>query len=447
MSWFDKAPWTKPATVASVEALLGAILGRNPDPINLARYTALAGKWGGFRRMLSEARQNQEFVSHFGARGNVGPLDRPAVWNAEAYAAYVGETPVDRILVVKLDHIGDFILAQDSFWALRRAFPEAKIALLCGPWNAALARASGVFDRVETLDFFAATADASRPRFCADALGPLVREAFDLAIDFRVEADTRVVLDHLCAKHKCGYVSNACASVLTVGLPRPNYLHSDSLVLNQRMMLLALAHGVIDYFRRDPQSSGAALRQALIGDKRMELGLGAGRPLVVMHAFSGRAIKNWPFANFMEVAAWLERELDAQVVLLGTKSEALGAPSLTEDANAVGARSLVGETSLEEAIAIIAQADLYIGNDSGLTHVAARLDVPSLAIFSGVAPIENWAPFGKNLTILHAPVACAPCYLPSIELCSHARKCMSLIDVDFVYAEARRRLREEGVPP
>jgi len=131
-----------------------------------------------------------------------------------------------------------------------------------------------------------------------------------------------------------------------------------------------------------------------------------------MHPFSGRLIKNWPIENFMQLASWLTGDMGAAVVLLGTKSDAESLPSLAEMAESANANSLVGETSLQEAIAIISQADLYIGNDSGLTHVAARLDIPSLAIFSGVAPIENWAPFGKDVTIIHAPVECAPCSLP-----------------------------------
>ncbi|HMK90779.1 MAG TPA: glycosyltransferase family 9 protein [Methylocystis sp.] len=440
MRWLKKLPWSKQASRDDAALLLGAFLGRNPDPKNLDYYSALFHKGAGLRKILNEISQNDEYESHFGRRREAGETEGPKVWAGEDFAAYVGEPGIENILVVKLDHIGDFVLALDSFTVLREAFPEAKMTLLCGPWNASLARALGVFARVEALDFFAPTADGSRPPFSRERLGELGDTAFDLAIDLRVDPDTRVVLDHISATFKCGYVSDACRSVLTVGVPRPNFLHSDSLALNQRMMMLSLAHGVVDFFRRDAQWRGASLRRTLAGNAGVDLPFRKGRPLVALHPFSGRAIKNWPLENFLRLAAFLTREMEAAVVLLGSKAEAEGAPGLAARAEEAGARSYVGRTSLEEAIALIAEADLYVGNDSGLTHLAARLGVQSIAIFSGVAPIETWAPFGRDVTIVHAPVACAPCYLPSLELCPNGHKCVAAIDFDYVRALAQRQL-------
>lgn len=442
MGWFENLPWSGRSSVASAKVLLGAFLGRNPDPKNLAYYSALIRKWASPTKLLREAAQNQEYKSFFGARRPSGPKDRPGVWSGEAYGAYTGESAIRDIVVVKLDHIGDFILALDAFTLLRQAFPEANITLLCAPWNAPLARSLGIFQRVETLDFFAPTADASRPGFSRERLGDIAQARFDLAMDLRVDADTRVVLDHLSAKHKCGYASAACRSVLTVGLPRPNLLHSDSLALNQRLLMLSLAHAAIDFFQRDDGLRGEALREKLAGAGGVDLSFRNGRPLVAIHPFSGRAIKNWPFENFLRLASWLTGEMGAAVVLLGTQREAESTPRLTEMAQAAGAKSLVGETALQEAIALIAQADLFVGNDSGLTHVAARLDIPTIAIFSGTAPIEVWAPFGRHATILHAPVDCAPCYLPSLEHCENAHKCIGTIDFDYVRSQAESKLRE-----
>jgi len=442
MDWFENLPWSKRSSAQSAKVLLGAFLGRNPDPMNLAYYGALIRKWASPTKLLREVAQNQEYKSFFGARRASGPQDRPCVWSGEAHGAYTGETTIDDIVVVKLDHIGDFILALEAFSVLRQAFPAAQITLLCAPWNAPLARSLGIFQHVETLDFFAPSADASRPGFSSERLGEIAQARFDLAIDLRVDADTRVVLDHLRATHKCGYASNACRSVLTVCLPRPNMLHSDSLALHQRMLMLSLAHAAIDFFRQDEGLRGGALREKLRGAGGVDLAFRQGRPLVAIHPFSGRAIKNWPLENFMRLASWLTVDMGAAVVLLGTKREAESTPGLAEMAKAAGAKSLVGETALQEAIALIAQADLFVGNDSGLTHVAARLDVPTLAIFSGTAPIEVWAPFGRQATILHAPVDCAPCYLPSLELCPNAHKCVALIDFDSVRSQAERKLRE-----
>ncbi len=441
MRWFKKLPWSRQSSRDYAEILLGSFLGRKPDPASLEYYTSLIYKRAGFTKILGEITQSQEYKSNFGFRKKTGEVDRPCVWAGEKYHEYANEIEIKSILVVKLDHIGDFILALDSFAALRRAFPSAKLTLLCGPWNASLARSTGIFEHVATLDFFAPTADAERPNFSRQTMGDIAETSFDLAIDLRVDPDTRVVLDHLSAKYKCGYVSGACESVLTIATPRPNFLYSTSLANNQRMIMLSLAHSVVDFFQHNPELSGAALREKLAGTVKFDLSFRDGRPLVAMHPFSGRLIKNWPIENFMRLASWLTGEMGVAVVLLGTKGDADGLPSLAEMAKLANANSLIGETSLQEAIAIISQADLYIGNDSGLTHVAARLDIPSLAIFSGVAPIENWAPFGKDVTIIHAPVECAPCSLPSLDYCPNGHKCIGAIDFEYVQSEVRRRLR------
>ena len=440
MPWFKKLPWSRQSSRDYAEMLLGSFLGRKPDPISLEIYTSLIHKKAGFAEILGEITQSQEYKSNFGFQKKSGAVDGPCVWAGEKYNDYTNEIEIESILVVKLDHIGDFILAINSFAALRRAFPSAKLTLLCGPWNASLARSTGIFERVATLDFFASTADAEQPNFSRQMMGEIAETPFDLAIDLRVDPETRVVLDHLSAKYKCGYVSGACEFVLTIATPRPNFLYSTSLANNQRMIMLSLAHSVVDFFQHNPELSGAALREKLAGTVKFDLSFRDGRPLVAMHPFSGRLIKNWPIENFMRLASWLTGEMGVAVVLLGTKGDADGLPSLAEMAKSANANSLVGETSLQEAIAIISQADLYVGNDSGLTHVAARLDIPSLAIFSGVAPIENWAPFGKDVTIIHAPVECAPCSLPSLDYCPNGHKCIGAIDFEYVQSEVRRRL-------
>ncbi len=59
-----------------------------------------------------------------------------------------------RILLLKLDHIGDMVLAMRAMLQIRKAWPDAHITLVCGPWNVALARQLGLFDRIVAYRFF-----------------------------------------------------------------------------------------------------------------------------------------------------------------------------------------------------------------------------------------------------------------------------------------------------
>jgi ADP-heptose:LPS heptosyltransferase len=195
----------------------------------------------------------------------------------------------------------------------------------------------------------------------------------------------------------------------------------------------------VDFFRRNTELTGEALRNTIVTQK-VDLSFREGKPLVVIHPFSGRLIKNWPIENFMRLATWLASEMGASVAVLGTKSEAESQPQLSEMCASAHAKSLVGQTSLLEAISVVSNADVYVGNDSGLTHVAARMDIPTVAIYSGVIPIEAWAPYGRNTTIIHKPVACAPCYLPTLEYCPAGHSCIREIDFEIVRSEVRKRL-------
>ena len=451
MRWFGWSTRSKTSAREIARQLLGPFLGRNPDPKTLEFYSSLISRGAGLGRVLRELAQNQEYKSQFGARAARGPEGRPRVWNDARYEAFLNAPIIRDVLILKLDHIGDFLLALEAFDALREGFPQARLTLLCAPWNAALARSLGIFDRIETLDFFAPTAEGRGPIFSRERLGNLADASFDLAVDLRVEADTRTLFDHIQATHKCGYASDACRSVLTLDPPRPNLIYADSLAANQGMLMLGLARSVVDFFHRDERLYGEALRQSLVQSAEADLALRGRGPLIAMHAFSGRSIKNWPLENFLRLGAGLARELNASVVLLGTKKEAESVPDLASLCESAGVCSLVGETSLTQALSVIARSDLYIGNDSGLTHAAARMDISTLALYSGVAPIESWAPRGRNVTILHAPVACAPCYLPSLEWCEAGHECVRAIDVDFVQAKARslieRRLDSRGANP
>jgi len=445
MRWFEWSTWSKTAARQVAKSLLGPFLGRNPDPRTLDYYASLISKGAGVAKIARELSQNQEHKSQFSARAPRGAEARAAVWNDARYEAFLNAPKIRDALIVKLDHIGDFLLALDALDALRKGFPEARLTLLCAPWNAALARSLGIFDRVETLDFFAPTAEGESPAFARERLGDLADLSFDLAVDLRVEADTRALFDHIQATHKCGYASDACRSTLTLSPPRPNVIFSDSLAANQRLLMLGLARSVVDFFHRDETRYGEALRLSLAGSSEADLSFRGRGPLIAMHPFSGRSIKNWPFENFLRLGAGLTRELEASVVLLGTRKEAESVPDIAALCQSAGLHSLVGATSLAQAFSIIAKSDLFIGNDSGLTHAAARMDIATLALYSGVAPIESWAPSGKSVTILHAPVACAPCYLPTLEGCEAEHACVRAIDVDFVRATARRLIERRSL--
>jgi ADP-heptose:LPS heptosyltransferase len=128
-----------------------------------------------------------------------------------------------RLLVLKLDHYGDFVIGLPALKRLREAFASDHITLVCGSWNVDLARRLDVADDVRSYNFFPENSALwngqpfeSVQRFCE-----VCRGSFDIAIDLRVDEDTRFLLDHVDAGTRCGIGLRARHPFLDIVLPPP----------------------------------------------------------------------------------------------------------------------------------------------------------------------------------------------------------------------------------
>jgi len=126
--------------------------------------------------------------------------------------------------------------------------------------------------------------------------------------------------------------------------------------------------------------------------------------------------KRWPY--FKELAA----RMPVPSVVLGSASD-------REAAAGIGGKDLVGRTTLDEAIRLIAGAALVVSNDSGLMHVAAALGRPQVALFGSSSP-EHTPPASANARVLWLRLECSPCFARECPL-GHFR-CMKEISVDHV---------------
>ena len=133
---------------------------------------------------------------------------------------------------------------------------------------------------------------------------------------------------------------------------------------------------VTDFFARQVGAPEGRLPQ-------IEVGPCATRDAIVIHPFSGSPLKNWPLNLYRELAAQLPFRIEWTA---GPEEELAEA---------------IRFTSLAELGHWIRGARLYIGNDSGITHLAAAAGVPTLALFGSVS-LPNWVPRGGNVTVLHS---------------------------------------------
>jgi Glycosyltransferase family 9 (heptosyltransferase) len=139
-----------------------------------------------------------------------------------------------------------------------------------------------------------------------------------------------------------------------------------------------------------------------------------GRNVLVIHPGSGSVRKNW--AGMGEVASLWRRGGGAVIVVSGP-AEGYGALSATGDV-------AVHCESLDRVAALLARGTMYLGNDSGVSHLAALVGARGVSLFGPSDPVA-WRPRG-GIRVLHAPRACARC--------GADRFCVHRLPVDEVFA-------------
>lgn len=161
-------------------------------------------------------------------------------------------------------------------------------------------------------------------------------------------------------------------------------------------------------------------------------------PVLVLGATANWTGKVWPAARFAELAATLTAPgaalPGARVAVVGGPAEREIAAPLLESLGP-GTVDLVGTQPLAVVAAAIARASLYVGNDSGLMHVAAASGVPTLGLF-GPSDDAHFRPWGPNAAFVRTPESKAELFARIDFQTKGARSLMDSIDVARVAAAA-----------
>jgi len=299
-------------------------------------------------------------------------------------------------------------MAQPLLARLREKRPDIKVDLLAPEWVAPVARRMPEVDEVITTRFRHGALNLRR-RW---QLGRTLRaRRYRQAIVLPNSWKAALVPFFADIPLRSGYVGES-----RYGLLNLLYRRGDR-AMREHYARLAEAPGTEPAaplprprLRVDPAQAAAT---------RARFGLNSGYVVLCPGAEYGPA-KRWPY--FAELAA----RLGKPVVLLGS-------PNDVATAAGIEGKNLVGGTTLDEAIEIIAGAELVVSNDSGLMHVAAALGRPLIALFGSSSP-DKTPPQPGRVRVLWLKPECSPCYERECPL-GHFR-CMRELNVDMVVAAA-----------
>ncbi len=159
------------------------------------------------------------------------------------------------------------------------------------------------------------------------------------------------------------------------------------------------------------------------------------RAVLAIAPGSGAREKNWPEEFFIAVAnGWRERTGGFAVLLVGPVEAARGGiDRLREHCLAVS------DLNLSQVAALMSRSAVYLGNDSGVSHLAAAVGVPTVALFGPSDP-RQWAPRGRRVTVISRYIHCSPCSTSIMKSCPH-RACLRELSPEKVI-EAMIKLPE-----
>lgn len=387
------------------------------------------------------------FDSPNSARQSVGGVNAEPLFLTHAPAPLFDRESIHRILAVKLDHVGDVLLAMPAVRRLRELFPEAEITLLVGPHARQLVAREPAVDRVLQYEYFYASSSRPHKQLTdddrRDVRALLAGAAFDLAIDLRREIDTREIIRLSGARWTVGFANPGEVEWLSVALPCEGVVALQKARRHMAQDSLRLVDMVAQVMAEPAsvQTPASSAQIAALDALLAEILPVEPRLLIGLHPGSGRPIKCWPASSFGRLAGLLAERLGATVVVFGGRDEIDLANEVLRHAPAgAPVASLAGRLDLAELSTALGRCDLFVGNDSGPTHLAAAVGIPTLGVYAGTVDPSQWAPLGPNAAALQRGMLCAPCYLGHPRECPIGVACMRQLHPEQAFEAAIRLL-------
>ena len=349
-------------------------------------------------------------------------------------------SPPQRLLLLRVERIGDLLMVLDAIAAARAAWPGAEIDLAVGRWNAQLAALIPGINHVYQIDV---------PWLAREGTGlswrGLLAQAkiwrarqYDLVVNFEPDIRTNLLAWRTRAPLRAGYWTGGGGALLTDALAYDAESHVSA---NARALIRHCAGGERRGVVTPPLTPGP---DAVANANALLAAVPSTHRLIGLHVSGGRESKQWHLARFAEVGRALTSESGTTLVLTGGPGDRA---MVDEVRRALGDAPVVdaaGVFDLPATAALLARLDVLITGDTGPMHLAAAVGTPVVALFGPSDP-RRYGPLAAQQRVLRVQLYCSPCgqvRLPPERCRGHVPDCMDGITVDVVVQAARELLAE-----
>lgn len=349
---------------------------------------------------------------------------------------------IKKILVIRLDMVGDLILSLPALEVLRMNYSQAHLTLVANPYTCSLVKDYPIFDEVLIYD---ENKKCRTVRKQWAFINLLRKKRFDLAIDLIYAKDIwPSALAFLSrAKYRLGFDVGLRRFFLNIRVVPENCTKYDMERNLELIGQLGLQHSVdVNDFEelRILDKDRDYIESLISGHKISNSSL-----LIGINATASVKNKMWPKENFIEL---IDKIMDffktkVNIILTGGPSDVEYIKSMAKEIK-IQPLIVAGQTSLSQLCALISRLDLLITNCTAPLHIAELLDIPSVAIL-GPSLRERWTRRNHRHVVLQTNgLDCCPC---EKRWCIFKETvCLTSITVDDVFASTLKLLDESPVP-
>lgn len=339
---------------------------------------------------------------------------------------------VKRVLVVRLRSIGDTVLSTPSLIALRRFLPASQIDILLEDWVAPLLNGFDAVDKVLTVrEGIAGRLATARE---------IRRQKYDVV--FNLHGGTTATFFSFAsgARHRVGYKNYQYSFLYNhlLSSPADFWKRDKAHSAEQQLALLGFVGVPVD----DAPKSRLAITPAALDSLEQKFYEQEKKPLdrlgkfALFHPAAAFATKEWSSTNFARTAEFLS-ENGLQTIAVATEKERAVLENLRAESRVP--ICAFADLTLPEITALASRAQLFVGNDSGIAHIAAAVNTPSVVIF-GSSNRNHWRPWtDAPHEIVFEEFSCQPC--PGYECKEFGEpRCIQTLGVEKVVASISRIL-------
>lgn len=325
----------------------------------------------------------------------------------------------ERILVVKLDHLGDVLLATPVFSNLRRTYPNTELHALTGAWSRVVLEKHPDVSKVIQYNSpaFCRTGQPTSLKQTFQLYRELRREKYDLMVELR--GDWRAVWFAFLRLTPKRLDRAALQVANKLGLAQFTGTHETTRnldVLKQAGIPIPIQTTTFSVTTEDEKWASDFLATHQIDREH---------PLIAIHPGSPIELKRWLPERYAELADWLVAQKGAQILFVGVKDEIQIITDI--QARMQGASiNIAGKTTLTQLASILHKCNVFIGNDSGPMHLAAAVGIHTIGLYGPGDP-TRFGPVGAKCQTIRRKLDCPPC---SGTTCRFGEEgCMSKIQV------------------